>query len=204
MNINYEVLRKNTVNSSEPPHITEQWQSVIQQCENKRLGELERARLALNSVDYVTSNDLPFRLLITRSPQCIEKLSKEQKIHKQHCIINGRHGGAVYTLSSPKNIEIPRAFVYHNTYSIKRIQDGKISAGYNEYANFHDALSAGCYVTALDGILFFGKKRIAADINVLKRQSTDIDVVMERVMVMDSFTGNTRKMACYHYASPKK
>lgn len=48
-------------------------------------GVEERLRIALLNVDYVTSFELPFRLLLTRTPQLIDKLRKEFALTQKMC-----------------------------------------------------------------------------------------------------------------------
>ncbi|HBC3987620.1 TPA: hypothetical protein KD867_004214 [Vibrio parahaemolyticus] len=60
-----------------------------------------------------------------------------------------------------------------------------------------EALKQETFITPLDGILFLGCKRIASDIARLRKQNPQLNIVMKRVDVSDSFTGTTRRMACY-------
>lgn len=52
---------------------------------SKNAGVEERLRIALLNVDYVTSFELPFRLLLTRTPQLIDKLRKEFALTQKMC-----------------------------------------------------------------------------------------------------------------------
>ncbi|EBZ1028308.1 DNA-binding protein, partial [Salmonella enterica subsp. enterica serovar Muenchen] len=48
--------------TGEPAHLTRQWAEVLQRCREQQAVPEERLRIALLSVDYVTSFELPFRL----------------------------------------------------------------------------------------------------------------------------------------------
>ncbi|MEZ9129894.1 hypothetical protein AB4145_25365, partial [Vibrio splendidus] len=63
------------------------------------LGEIARARLAFNLVDYITSEDLPFRLFITRAPQAMATIGEETRVYKEHRVINGKQSGMIYAKS---------------------------------------------------------------------------------------------------------
>lgn len=54
---------------NESPRLRRQWQDVLEECRQTEAGPEERLRIALLNVDYVTSFELPFRLLLTRTPQ---------------------------------------------------------------------------------------------------------------------------------------
>ncbi len=56
---------------NESPRLRRQWQDVLEECRQTEAGPEERLRIALLNVDYVTSFELPFRLLLTRTPQLI-------------------------------------------------------------------------------------------------------------------------------------
>ncbi len=43
----------------------------------------ERLRIALLNVDYVTSFELPFRLLLTRTPQMIDSVRREWQLSQK-------------------------------------------------------------------------------------------------------------------------
>ncbi len=50
---------------------------MLEECHHLKAGAAERLRVALLNVDYVTSFDLPFRLLLIRTPQLIAGLRDE-------------------------------------------------------------------------------------------------------------------------------
>ncbi len=67
-----------------PPHLRRQWQDVLEECRQAEAGPEERLRIALLNVDYVISFELPFRLLLTRTPQliaaCVKNGTSARKI----------------------------------------------------------------------------------------------------------------------------
>ncbi|CAK8741798.1 hypothetical protein SODG_005116 [Sodalis praecaptivus] len=58
--IDYQIALNHITEASETPHQAKQWFMVQQQ----HAGEIARVRLALHSLPYVTSYELPFRLLL--------------------------------------------------------------------------------------------------------------------------------------------
>ena len=52
---------------NESPRLRQQWQDVLEECRQTEAGPEERLRIALLNVDYGTSFELPFRLLLTRT-----------------------------------------------------------------------------------------------------------------------------------------
>ncbi|ERE18692.1 hypothetical protein EC09BKT24447_1593 [Escherichia coli 09BKT024447] len=57
-------------------------------------------RIALLNVDYVTSFELPFRLLLTRTPQLIAALREEWGISQKNVVFNDKRFGCVYSLKA--------------------------------------------------------------------------------------------------------
>jgi hypothetical protein len=196
MKIHYEIERLIVSNPFVPIHITEQWDRVFAESARLKLGELSRSRLALNLVDYVTSEDLPRRLLVTRAPQCMAALGKERKIYKDFRVINGRKGGVVY---SGHDRIIPNKFEYEMNIKAKRIVDGTSQS--LSSSDLLNCLKNGDIVTSLDGILFLDCKRVAADIARLRKKHPELDIEMKRIEVSDSLTNTTRKMASYRLKS---
>lgn len=66
--IDYRIEKYQLTEASETPKITAQWQQVINTCQQQKAGSTERLRIALQTVDYVTSFELPFRLMLIRAP----------------------------------------------------------------------------------------------------------------------------------------
>ena len=195
MNIHYDIQRLQVEVDKESKSLTQQWQNVMNIVTNESYGELSRARLAFNLVDYITSDDLPLRLLITRAPQAMAKIAEETKVHKESRVINGKKSGIVYSRSEQM---IPKALNYNAQYTAQKIVEGKNRSLSSD--KLLDCLNAGDILTPLDGILFLGCKRIASNIAKLKKQHPSLDITMEIVEVSDSFTGTTRKMASYRLA----
>ena len=190
--IHYDIQDAKVSSNKESSRLTNQWEQVLEICREKSLGEVMRARLAFNLVDYITSEDLPFRLLITRAPQAMATIGEETRVYKEHRIINGKQSGMIYAKSEQM---LPKEIRYTNEFVATRYVNGiktPLSA-----TSLVDCLKAGEVITPLDGILFLGCKRIASDIARLKKVEPTISINMTRIEVSDSFTGTTRKMASY-------
>nr|WP_102428829.1 hypothetical protein [Vibrio sp. 10N.261.54.E10]PMK08548.1 hypothetical protein BCU07_17805 [Vibrio sp. 10N.261.54.E10] len=190
--IHYDILKVKVRSDKESTRLISQWDQVLQICRDKPLGEIARARLAFNLVDYITSEDLPFRLFITRAPQAMATIGEETRVYKEHRVINGKQSGMIYAKSEQM---LPREIHYTNEFVATRYVAGTktpLSA-----TSLVDCLKAGDVITPLDGILFLGCKRIASDIARLKKIEPTMNIEMKRIEVSDNFTGTTRKMASY-------
>ncbi|CAK1992693.1 conserved hypothetical protein [Vibrio crassostreae] len=190
--IRYDIQKVKVRSDKESTRLTSQWDQVLQICRDKPLGEIARARLAFNLVDYITSEDLPFRLFITRAPQAMATIGEETRVYKEHRVINGKQSGMIYAKSEQM---LPREIHYTNEFVATRYVAGTktpLSA-----TSLVDCLKAGDVITPLDGILFLGCKRIASDIAGLKKIEPTMNIEMKRIEVSDNFTGTTRKMASY-------
>ncbi|EDK28845.1 hypothetical protein VSWAT3_21880 [Vibrionales bacterium SWAT-3] len=190
--IHYDIHKVKVRSDKESTRLTSQWDQVLQICRDKPLGEIARARLAFNLVDYITSEDLPFRLFITRAPQAMATIGEETRVYKEHRVINGKQSGMIYAKSEQM---LPKEIHYTNEFVATRYVAGTktpLSA-----TSLVDCLKAGDVITPLDGILFLGCKRIASDIARLKKIEPTMNIEMKRIEVSDNFTGTTRKMASY-------
>ncbi|NOI88434.1 hypothetical protein F0228_23775 [Vibrio sp. 99K-1] len=190
--IHYDIQKVKVRSDKESTRLTSQWDQVLQICRDKPLGELARARLAFNLVDYITSEDLPFRLFITRAPQAMATIGEETRVYKEHRVINGKQSGMIYAKSEQM---LPREIHYTNEFVATRYVAGTktpLSA-----TSLVGCLKAGDVITPLDGILFLGCKRIASDIARLKKIEPTMNIAMKRIEVSDNFTDTTRKMASY-------
>lgn len=190
--IHYDIHKVKVRSDKESTRLTSQWDQVLQICRDKPLGEIARARLAFNLVDYITSEDLPFRLFITRAPQAMATIGEETRVYKEHRVINGKQSGMIYAKSEQM---LPKEIHYTNEFMATRYVAGTktpLSA-----TSLVDCLNAGDVITPLDGILFLGCKRIASDIARLKKIEPTMNIEMKRIEVSDNFTGTTRKMASY-------
>lgn len=190
--IHYDIQHMKVKSDKESAQLTQQWQQVIQICRDEFLGEMARARLAFNLVDYITSEDLPFRLLITRAPQAMAAIGEEVKVYKEHRVINGRQSGIVYAKSEQM---LPREIHYTNHFLATRYVNGLTRP--LSSPSLIDCLKTGEIITPLDGLLFLNCKRIASDISRLKKAEPHVNINMTRFEVSDNFTGTSRKMASY-------
>ncbi|EOB2007329.1 DNA-binding protein, partial [Escherichia coli] len=157
---------------SESPRLRQQWQDVLEECRQTEAGPEERLRIALLNVDYVTSFELPFRLLLTRTPQLIAALREEWGISQKNVVFNDKRFGCVYSLKASLS-GVPDTFRYHLSHRIRRVVGNEnTSLPYQQVARevkaprerLKYALEAGLLVTALDGLFWFGSQRIAADV----------------------------------------
>lgn len=75
---------------NESPRLRRQWQDVLVECRQTEAGPKERLRIALLNVDYVTSFELLFRLLLTRTPQRIAALREEWDISQKNVMFKDK------------------------------------------------------------------------------------------------------------------
>ncbi|EKP9810898.1 DNA-binding protein, partial [Escherichia coli] len=162
---------------NELPRLHQQWQDVLEECRQTEAGPEERLRIALLNVDYVTSFELPFRLLLTRTPQLIAALREEWDISQKNVVFNDKRFGCVYSLKASLS-GVPDTYRYHLSHRIRRvIGNENTSSPYQQIARevkaprerLKHALEAGLLVTALDGLFWFGSQRIAADVLRLRK-----------------------------------
>lgn len=202
--IDYLIEKYQFTEINEPPRIASQWQDVLRECEQENAGGEERLRIALLNVDYVTSFELPFRLLLTRAPQLIDKLRKEFALTQKSVLINEKRRGQVYSISADLS-HVPDAFRYRLSSRIRRMEEQTLTTTpYQHIASqtkhpedrLRLALENGLAVNALDGLFWLGIQRIAADIQRLRAagmriQSSDVEV-------FDTLTGTLRTITAYH------
>lgn len=197
--IDYQIALNHITEASETPHQAKQWFMVQQ----PHAGEIARVRLALHSLPYVTSYELPFRLLLIRAPQAIEKLRDELTIHSRRVEINGSKRGVLYSLDA--NVAAPEAFHYTRKFTVFRsVAEGGTENSYTRIARQVSlprerlrllALTSGLLVTALDALLFFGVQRLASDIAALRKVGLKIDLL--HVEAFDSQTQQLREIPAY-------
>lgn len=72
-------------------------------------GAAERLHVALPNVDYVTRFELPFRLLLLRTPQLIAGLRDELQTSQKNVIFNGKRNDCVWSLRAALST-MPDAF----------------------------------------------------------------------------------------------
>jgi hypothetical protein len=98
--IDYQLEKYSFADVNETPRIEQQWAEVIKECHQVQAGNAERLRIALLNVDYVTSFELPFRLLLVRGPQLIAGLRDELPLSQKNVVFNGKRFGCVYSMKS--------------------------------------------------------------------------------------------------------
>ncbi len=201
--IDYQIEKYAFTETGESPRITQQWQEVLDECRQLKAGAEERLRIALLNVDYVTSFELPFRLLLTRAPQLIAGLREEFQLGQKNVLFNGKRFGCVYSLKTDMS-HIPDEFQYRLVTRIRREDSAGITAAPFQHIakevkapreRLKLALETGLQVTALDGLFWFGIQRIAADVQRLRK--TGMRVATGETDVFDTLTGTTRRIPVY-------
>ncbi|EKY5038211.1 TPA: DNA-binding protein [Escherichia coli] len=185
--IDYQIEKYQFRAGNESPRLMRQWADVMRECRDTGAGARERLRIALLNVDYVTSFELPFRLLLTRTPQMIDSVRRE----------------CVYSLQNDLS-GVPDSFSYSLATRIRRVDSygmttrcftdiaGQVKA---PTARLKLALESGLIVTALDGLFWLGIQRIAADVQRLRQSG--MTIITRDVEVSDSLTGTTRVVSGY-------
>lgn len=204
--IDYQTEKYSFTEAAESSRLTGQWADVIAECREMKAGPEERLRIALLNVDYVTSFELPFRLLLLRTPQLIASVRDALQLSQKNVIFNGKRFGCVYTLKASLD-GIPDEFQYRLSHRIRRIDpEGLTEAPYQQIAKavksprerLKMALESGLDVTALDGLFWFGSQRIAAD--VLRLRKSGMRVATGQILVSDNLTATMRPVPFYHLA----
>lgn len=133
---------------------------VLDECRQMKAGAEARLRIALLNVDYVTSFELPFRLLLIRTPQLIAVLRDELLLSQKDALFNGKRFGCIWSLQTYLSA-ILDAFQYRMVTRIRRVDPtGVTAAPYQHIAKevqaprerLRLALESGLQVTALDGL----------------------------------------------------
>ncbi|MGG7798403.1 DNA-binding protein [Klebsiella aerogenes] len=205
--IDYQIEKFQFIERNESPRITRQWAEVIAECQQEKANSETRLRTALLNVDYATSFELPFRLLLIRAPQLVDRLRHALALNQKSVVINGKKRGCVYSLKADLSA-VPEEFRYRFVSRIIRSGPGAVSAApYQQLAKeikaprerLRLALESGLQVNALDGLFWFGIQRIAADISALR--SAGMAITTAEVEVADSLTRTTRMIAAYQVAT---
>lgn len=166
--IDYDIEKYQFTEAGETPRLREQWREVYLECRQLRAGAEERLRIALLNVDYVTSFELPFRLLLVRAPQLIADVRETLQLSRKAAVFNGKRYGCVYSLKQDLQA-VPEAFHYRLANRIRRVDaTGLTAAPYQQIAReikparerLRQALNAGLPVTALDALFWFGSQRV--------------------------------------------
>lgn len=201
--IDYQIEKYSFADVAGTPRLAQQWRDVLDECRQLNAGAEERLRIALLNVDYVTSFELPFRLLLTRAPQLIAALRDEFSLAQKNVVFNGKRFGCVYSLKTDLK-DIPDTFQYRLATRIRRIDpSGATATPYQQIAKeikaprerLKQALESGLQVTALDGLFWFGLQRIAADVQRLRKSG--MVIATAETEVFDDLTGTTRLMPIY-------
>ncbi|HFS5794197.1 TPA: DNA-binding protein [Citrobacter werkmanii] len=204
--IDYQAEKYSFTEAAESSRLTGQWADVIAECREMKAGPEERLRIALLNVDYVTSFELPFRLLLLRTPQLIASVRDALQLSQKNVIFNGKRFGCVYTLKASLD-GIPDEFQYRLSHRIRRMDpEGLTEAPYQQIAKavksprerLKMALESGLDVTALDGLFWFGSQRIAAD--VLRLRKSGMRVATGQTLVSDNLTATMRNVPFYRLA----
>ncbi|EEL1361661.1 TPA: DNA-binding protein, partial [Escherichia coli] len=109
--IDYQIEKYQFRARNESPRLMRQWEDVMRECHDTGAGARERLRIALLNVDYVTSFELPFRLLLTRTPQMIDSVRREWQLSQKKVVFNERQRGCVYSLQNDLS-GVPDSFSY--------------------------------------------------------------------------------------------
>lgn len=204
--IDYQAEKYSFTEAAESSRLSGQWADVITECREMKAGPEERLRIALLNVDYVTSFELPFRLLLLRTPQLIASVRDALQLSQKNVIFNGKRFGCVYTLKASLD-GIPDEFQYRLSHRFRRIDpEGLTEAPYQQIAKavksprerLKMALESGLDVTALDGLFWFGSQRIAAD--VLRLRKSGMRVATGQTLVSDNLTATVRNVPFYRLA----
>ena len=107
---------------------------MLNECRQLKAGPGERLRIALLNVDYVTSFELPFRLMLIRTPQLIAGLRDELQLIQKNVIFNGKRYACVWSLKSDLN-NVPDVFQYRLVTRIRReCPEGTTAAAFQQMA----------------------------------------------------------------------
>lgn len=117
--IDYQIEKYQFRARNESPRLMRQWEDVMRECRDTGAGARERLRIALLNVDYVTSFELPFRLLLTRTPQMIDSVRREWQLSQKKVVFNERPRVCVYSLQNDLS-GVPDSFSYSLATRIRR------------------------------------------------------------------------------------
>lgn len=127
VDISYQIEKYCFTEIREPVHLNRLWANVLQRCREQRSVPEERVRLVLMNVEYVTSFELPFRLLLLRAPQLFAEVKERQKLSQKNVLFSGKRFGCVYSMKTDMSM-LQDEFQYHLSHRIRRV----ISAGSTE------------------------------------------------------------------------
>lgn len=201
--VDYQIEKYAFSELNESPRLARQWAEVAQECREEKAGSEERLRIALLNVDYVSSFELPFRLLLTRTPQLIERLRSELQLNQKTVLVNGKKRCQVYSVKADLS-QVPEELRYRFSNRIRRNEQGveanllpQIAKQVKEpKQRLKLALESGLTVNALDGLFWLGSQRIAADVSTLR--TAGMNIATSEVEVYDDLTATTRTISAYH------
>lgn len=204
--IDYDIEKYQFTEAGETPRLRSSGAKYTWSVVSCGLVAEERLRIALLNVDYVTSFELPFRLLLVRAPQLIADVRETLQLSRKAAVFNGKRYGCVYSLKQDLQAVL-EAFHYRLANRIRRVDaTGLTAAPYQQIARdkaglerLRQALNAGLPVTALDALFWFGSQRVAADIAQLRRSG--MAIVTTEVEVSDNLFNTTRRVPVYRLAS---
>ena len=201
--INHVSFNSNCILSA---RVAEQWRSIQNELgQLNHLGEVELVRYVLERVDYTASFELPYRLLLTKVPQAITKINREY--YKVHVLRVGIY--AIYSREPLHQYNFPREIVFNHQIQAQKITSkGHVTDQLLEHVatdkhprhNLDSALRAGCLVTAVDAMVYFGCQRVASDIEALRKE---YDIETLSVKVFDTYTNRTRVVPAYRLPHSK-
>ena len=204
--IDYQIEKYSFTEVNESPRLTEQWSDVLRECRESKAGAEERLRIALLNVDYVTSFELPFRLLLVRTPQLIAGLRHELQLSQKNVLFNGKRFGCVWSVKTDLS-DVPESFQYRLSTRIRRLGAARQTAEpflliakeiKSPVERLKRALLSGLDVTALDALFWFGIQRIAAEVSRLRKSG--MRIATAETEVFDNLTGTTRRVPVYRCA----
>ncbi|HEB6949666.1 TPA: DNA-binding protein [Salmonella enterica subsp. enterica serovar Hvittingfoss] len=204
LTLEYQIEKYSFCDTDESPRLAHQRADVMEECRREKEGSKDRLRIALLNVDYVTSFELPFRLLLTRTPQFIDQLRKELHLSQKSVTFNGKCRGTLYSIQADIN-GTPDSFRYRFSNRIRRVTHSGITAEPYQYVvsqvkspreRLRMILESGLQVNALDGLFWLELQRIAADVAVLRKEGLEIST--SEVEVFDSLTGTIRVISAYN------
>ncbi|WP_411545785.1 DNA-binding protein [Klebsiella pneumoniae] len=207
--IDYDIEKYQFTVAGGTPRLREQWREVYLECRQLRAGAEERLRIALLNVDYVTSFELPFRLLLVRAPQLAAHVRETLQLSRKAAVFNGKRYGCVYSLKQDLQT-FPEAFHYRlanrmhcvrltGLTTIPRWLAAREIKPARERLRQHLNKLAILWGIALDAIFWFGSQRVAADIAQLRRSGMAI-VTTER-RISDNLFNTTRRVPFHRLAS---
>lgn len=222
--ISYRVVSKVVTSSIDDARRHRRWRKVIDFCYKDRIEHIEyRVLLALRHVGAITSYEIPYRLLLTRTPQAIDIIRStgksvysvkyfvncsESHINKRHLIaIYGFYKDEVHSLLD-KILAQKKPYKIKSRYVVIRCED----EGENDTASLFYRLRAkikgkthteiiehlldrGIAFTPMDALLFFDIPRAPLQINLLRKKGYVIKT--QRIRYKSPISGAIKPTCLY-------